>query len=56
MAKNYGFTVSFKSDISGKRVKQGLYRTREQASNAIDLVFKGKKYKVWYKLSLYHLL
>ncbi len=47
MAKgdNYGFTVSFTSDITGKRVKQGLFRTRKQAQETIDLVFKGKKYK-----------
>tara|TARA_Y100000004_G_scaffold19557_1_gene20121 strand:- start:696 stop:899 length:204 start_codon:yes stop_codon:yes gene_type:complete len=47
MAKgdNYGFTVSFISDITGKRVTQGLFRTRKQAKETIDLVFKGKKYK-----------
>tara|TARA_R110002012_G_scaffold90959_4_gene221902 strand:+ start:454 stop:666 length:213 start_codon:yes stop_codon:yes gene_type:complete len=47
MAKgdNYGFAVSFTSDLTGKRTKQGLFRTRKQASDAINMVFKGKKYK-----------
>tara|TARA_R100000908_G_C3751356_1_gene145935 strand:+ start:1673 stop:1873 length:201 start_codon:yes stop_codon:yes gene_type:complete len=47
MAKgdNYGFTISFQGDINPKRTRQGMFRTRKQAQNALDVVFKGKKYK-----------
>jgi len=47
MAKddNYGFAVSFTSNPTGKRTTQGLFRTRKQASDAINMAFKGKKYQ-----------
>lgn len=42
---NYGFTISFKSELYPTRSRQGMFRTRRQAQNALDVVFKGKKYK-----------
>ena len=47
MAKgdNYGFTVSYKRELYPTRRRTGMFRTRKAAQSALDMVFKGKKYK-----------